>query len=913
MTSSNRLKIREHYPSAILEAKVWGCWASDSQGRKIPRGGFTSNSHDNSMSFEDACATADANGWHVAIQLGEMPEGGRSIAGIDLDKCFNEDGSIKPWADEAIEHLDGFHFEVSPSGTGLKGVGVIINDKGLALCASPRMDEEGGVIELHLPHAGASSRYYTVTGNSFDHEFNGDGESTLAVFEEATEWVKESSIDDAVFEAKKPATNRKDKEGKFRNLLYCSIKRTVMVDDVTCLVNCPQNEDEARLQKAKEYLDQIHLPAKGSRNNTLKDCCLPFISNAVGLLGWTKAFQIWDAHIRSDANYTDDFEKDIVLVWNNMSKYVVPTTWDVVSPSECSANHWKFTSDLVGDWNYKSVAGSVCEAFTGETPEEAAQALFDSLAEVDDDDSDAEEDMPEVVRNALDQVKQIGFDAFSRKHYGYNLLESEQTLALDAVDTEVVIKHCFARKMTTGLMGDSKSGKTILACDLAVSLSTGTDFLAHEERVFENLLGTPVKTLLISAETPAWDLKEQIKDIREDRGLDREINPQWLRVCRKIEGWDDNEYFAAMASMIAEFRPEFVIFDPLYFFVDDDSIQRSTFKRQINRITTLFDHYGVTPIYVDHLNKSDAYNKKFRDEDIVPKDSSSMYGNGRDSFFRGWVMVTPRHVRPDFGSGRIRMYLTAGGAWHQRRGMGGEWAIDLQVAWPRMDGLLEIPETPYGVRMCMEFDDYLRDRDSKKEQQGKEDSETYKEVWSHAVLKTLAYPSILAWRQGESYEGVSVTSDHKTHFQNLLNEQAQAAGYFGTLEDKNASNFKEYVAKLITQRPHLKDRIDDIKVGRSHGFKLCLEEVEFWKKAFIEDEISRMLGVATDSPHLVKEWGDEKVGLYEDSALCGEDIRDLVKQNSECVTTLQLRNRYSGFEEITPEMLESLTYWKPIS
>ena len=43
------------------------------------------------------------------------------IVGIDLDDCFAEDGTIKPWAQQIIDGLPGAYWERSISGTGLRG------------------------------------------------------------------------------------------------------------------------------------------------------------------------------------------------------------------------------------------------------------------------------------------------------------------------------------------------------------------------------------------------------------------------------------------------------------------------------------------------------------------------------------------------------------------------------------------------------------------------------------------------------------------------------------------------------------------------------------------------------------------------------------------------------------------------
>jgi hypothetical protein len=84
--------------------------------------------------------------------------------GIDLDKCFAENGTLKPWAQKISDEL-GSYQELSPSG---KGLHIILEEPSLFAGRKVpiKNSETGEVIECY-----SQGRYFTVTGNVYeDHD-----------------------------------------------------------------------------------------------------------------------------------------------------------------------------------------------------------------------------------------------------------------------------------------------------------------------------------------------------------------------------------------------------------------------------------------------------------------------------------------------------------------------------------------------------------------------------------------------------------------------------------------------------------------------------------------------------------------------------------------------------------------------
>ena len=70
-------------------------------------------------SYESAAAILAKNPQQFA-GIGFVFAEGDPYCGVDLDNSLNQDGSLKPWADEIVRTLAGGYMEISPSGHGVK-------------------------------------------------------------------------------------------------------------------------------------------------------------------------------------------------------------------------------------------------------------------------------------------------------------------------------------------------------------------------------------------------------------------------------------------------------------------------------------------------------------------------------------------------------------------------------------------------------------------------------------------------------------------------------------------------------------------------------------------------------------------------------------------------------------------------
>lgn len=144
----------DNIPDELKSLRRWVCWAYE-DGRKLPKiAGSSSNASSTNpstwTSYEQA-ARAYATGRYSGIGIVLDGDG---LVGVDLDKCV-VNGVPDPAALAHMASVGCEYVELSPSGTGLRGLGYASNlDSGTAGIV------DGVNVELY-----SSGRYLTLTGH----------------------------------------------------------------------------------------------------------------------------------------------------------------------------------------------------------------------------------------------------------------------------------------------------------------------------------------------------------------------------------------------------------------------------------------------------------------------------------------------------------------------------------------------------------------------------------------------------------------------------------------------------------------------------------------------------------------------------------------------------------------------------
>lgn len=159
-------------PETIRENCRFCCWRKerrngmDTKVPYTPASGNRARSNDvkTFCSFEQALTAYNnsQNTKHPYSGLGICVDG--NIGAIDIDHCLDADGNLNDVATAVLGAFNDCYFEVSPSGTGLRGFFQLSQDFKYDTAVYYTKNSRYG-LEIYLP--GYTSRFVTVTGNTY--------------------------------------------------------------------------------------------------------------------------------------------------------------------------------------------------------------------------------------------------------------------------------------------------------------------------------------------------------------------------------------------------------------------------------------------------------------------------------------------------------------------------------------------------------------------------------------------------------------------------------------------------------------------------------------------------------------------------------------------------------------------------
>ena len=159
-------------PETIREDCRFCCWrkeprnGTDTKVPYTPTSGSRARSNDvkTFRPFEQALTAYNnsQNTKHPYSGLGICVDG--NIGAIDIDHCLDADGNLNDVATAVLGAFNDCYFEVSPSGTGLRGFFQLSQDFQYDMATYYTKNSQHG-LEIYLP--GYTSRFVTVTGNVF--------------------------------------------------------------------------------------------------------------------------------------------------------------------------------------------------------------------------------------------------------------------------------------------------------------------------------------------------------------------------------------------------------------------------------------------------------------------------------------------------------------------------------------------------------------------------------------------------------------------------------------------------------------------------------------------------------------------------------------------------------------------------
>lgn len=173
---------QERIPGLLRDQDQWVCWRyeqrKDGKWTKAPLKAHAPTQHASSTDPQDwnplekaIAAHEAAREKRVAIDgVGFVFAYGGGLVGFDLDGVILDGGVIDPWGLEILNQFTPTYHEISPSGTGIKGIvrgelpGTGINRRGLG---------PDGRFGFEMYNSG---RFFTITGESFGESFGESGD-----------------------------------------------------------------------------------------------------------------------------------------------------------------------------------------------------------------------------------------------------------------------------------------------------------------------------------------------------------------------------------------------------------------------------------------------------------------------------------------------------------------------------------------------------------------------------------------------------------------------------------------------------------------------------------------------------------------------------------------------------------------
>lgn len=222
------------------------------------------------------------------------------------------------------------------------------------------------------------------------------------------------------------------------------------------------------------------------------------------------------------------------------------------------------------------------------------------------------------------------------------------------------------------IAGYSKTLKTMIALDMAVSLATGARFLGRF-----GVEGCR-RVLYLSGEGGLPVLQDYARRVCASKGtrlgaLDN------LGFCDRVPRLGDLAHVAELERLITAFGAEFVFLDPLYLSIPAEQAgivqAQGAFLYRFG-LSCLQSH--ATPIIIHHTSKS---SHALRSQDWSPPQLHDMAGAGVVEYAGQWLLLGRREAYNPETPWQHRLWASAGG----RAGHSGIYAVDVDESPAEMD------------------------------------------------------------------------------------------------------------------------------------------------------------------------------------------------------------------------------------
>lgn len=205
--------------------------------------------------------------------------------------------------------------------------------------------------------------------------------------------------------------------------------------------------------------------------------------------------------------------------------------------------------------------------------------------------------------------------------------------------------------------GMSKTLKTSLMVDLAISISSGTDFLGEHETIQSNVL-------FISGESGLATLRAKANVICDDRDITLEEIDDSLIWCDTIPTLTNGADLDELEQVFIRHKTDLILVDPVYLALGggDDMNNVMAQGEKLRTFSNLCQANNVTAILCHHAKKTINHSE--------PMELNDLAGAGFQEFARQWFLINRREA---WDNGSHKLWINYGGSYGHGRTM----AIDV--------------------------------------------------------------------------------------------------------------------------------------------------------------------------------------------------------------------------------------------
>lgn len=202
----------------------------------------------------------------------------------------------------------------------------------------------------------------------------------------------------------------------------------------------------------------------------------------------------------------------------------------------------------------------------------------------------------------------------------------------DSTEDVFLIENTLVESQPATVAGASKTMKTSMSIDMAISLATGTDFLGRA-------VPKPVPVLFLTSEIGKNQVRKLAYRIAKSKGVQLQLyESDLLHWNTWVPRINVEGHLEILAAEIKRTGAKVVFCDPLYLMLDGETAANYSLNaKQLQALCSVCLSAGATPICNDHAKRSSNNVKEYE-----PLELDDISGAGKAEYFRQWMLVSRR-------------------------------------------------------------------------------------------------------------------------------------------------------------------------------------------------------------------------------------------------------------------------------